>query len=117
MSVYTTPPKNIRENLARAKSYLNRDDCERALETGIAAVSEYAAIAAGNTPEIIGAMRGMAFHGAPLCFVFCADACADALADTRQCRAKKGPPQPGCAVWRQPRPGAGRQSQGRLCKT
>ena len=44
MSVYTTPPKSIRENLARAKSYLNRDDCERALETGIAAVSEYAAI-------------------------------------------------------------------------
>ena len=44
MSVYTTPPKNIRENLARAKSYLNRDDCERALEAGISAVSEYASV-------------------------------------------------------------------------
>lgn len=44
MSVYTTPPKGIRENLARAKSYLNRDDCERSLEAGVAAVEEYASI-------------------------------------------------------------------------
>ena len=44
MSVYTTPPITIRENLARAKSYLNRDDCERALEAGIAAIEEYASI-------------------------------------------------------------------------
>ena len=44
MSVYTTPPITIRENLARFKSYLNRDDCERALEAAIAAVKEYAAI-------------------------------------------------------------------------
>lgn len=44
MSVYTTPPKNVRENLARAKSYLNRDDCERALEAGIAALSEYTSV-------------------------------------------------------------------------
>ena len=44
MSVYTTPPKTIRENLARAKSYLNRDDCERALEAGIAAMEEYISV-------------------------------------------------------------------------
>ncbi len=44
MSVYTTPPKGIRENLARANSYLKRDDCERALEAGIAAISEYAGV-------------------------------------------------------------------------
>lgn len=44
MSVYTTPPITIRENLARANSYLKRDDCERSLEAGIAALREYAGI-------------------------------------------------------------------------
>ncbi len=44
MNVVTTIPKTIRENLARAKAYLVRDDCERSLEAGLAAVREYMSI-------------------------------------------------------------------------
>lgn len=51
MPPQSAAPKNIRENLARAKAYLRRDDCIRSLEAAKAAVDEYIPITVHITRE------------------------------------------------------------------
>lgn len=44
-------PRSIKENLARAKAYLRRDDCIRSLEAAKAAIDEYIPVTAHITRE------------------------------------------------------------------
>ena len=56
-------PRSIKENLARAKAYLRRDDCIRSLEAAKAAIDEYIPVTAHITRE--SKRQGKTFVHAP----------------------------------------------------